>query len=158
MILRLPDVASHGPVQEAGAPGPDTQQPDAAAAGEAQNPDSPGQIILVVDDNEAVLAAFCEMIESLGYRAICANDGFQALSLFDQHREIACVLTDEQMPRMGGVDLCRRLRDRAPQLPLVMIAGRRIDHPDLPPNTTTLVKPVFVEQLEALLGGLLGRG
>lgn len=64
--------------------------------------------ILVVDDEPEVLELYTEVLELMHHRVLRAQDGREALELaHERHPDL--VVTDWQMPRMSGVELCRRL-------------------------------------------------
>lgn len=83
--------------------------------------------ILTVDDDELVRATTVEMLEDLGYAVIPARSGEEALSLLE-NQCVDLVITDHAMPRMTGMQLAMRLRERYPGLPVVMATG----YADLP--------------------------
>lgn len=88
-------------------------------------PGAPGTgTILLVDDDEGLLHATREMIEMLGHTVLVANDGFEALEVFERHPgEIQCVITDLTMPRMDGWATLGALRQRRPDLPVILASG-----------------------------------
>lgn len=64
--------------------------------------------ILVVDDEPEVLELYTEVLELMDHRVLRAHDGREALEIaHERHPDL--VVTDWQMPRMSGVELCRRL-------------------------------------------------
>ncbi|HKZ54289.1 MAG TPA: ATP-binding protein [Anaerolineales bacterium] len=82
------------------------------------------ELVLVVEDDLATRRALCEILESLNYRVLSAEDGRQALALFDgQDRSIDLVLSDLVMPEMGGADLYKALRLRSPSVKMVVMTG-----------------------------------
>lgn len=83
-----------------------------------------GETVLVVEDNDATRRAMQEGLEQLNYRVVEAENGRDALELYQRHRsEIALVLTDLVMPEMGGQALAKALRERDPSLPVVVVTG-----------------------------------
>ncbi|MDB6093625.1 MAG: multi-sensor hybrid histidine kinase [Verrucomicrobia bacterium] len=83
-----------------------------------------GELILVVDDEEPILAATRLMLEHYGYRVETAGNGAEALAAFVANREaIKVVITDVMMPVMGGVTLIRALRALAPKLKVLATSG-----------------------------------
>lgn len=82
------------------------------------------QLILVVDDEAAVRRAVQDTLTRHGYRALTAEHGEEALSLFMQHRaEVRAVVTDMMMPVMDGPELTRRLRQLDERLPILGMSG-----------------------------------
>ena len=65
--------------------------------------------VLIVDDDPAMVRVISRFVEAEGYCVTCATDGVEALSLLHD-RHFHFVLSDLDMPRMGGVELCENLR------------------------------------------------
>ncbi len=91
--------------------------PQAAHRGE-------GQTVLVAEDEEMVRELMERMLGRLGYRAILARNGAEALRIFQDHAdEIFAVVADMLMPRMSGLELFRRLHEIRPTLPVILTTG-----------------------------------
>ncbi|GAB4551568.1 MAG: hypothetical protein OHK0023_18650 [Anaerolineae bacterium] len=68
-------------------------------------------LILVVEDDLHIRQAVCDLLESLGYQVLSAQNGRHALDTYgDQLEKIDLVLTDVVMPEMGGWDLFQHLQ------------------------------------------------
>ncbi len=94
------------------------------AASTATMPRGEGQLVLVVDDEAAVRTITRRTLERVGYRAIAAANGAEALSLFAAHRDdIALVLTDLMMPVMDGATLIEMLVRTDPKIRIVAVSG-----------------------------------
>lgn len=78
--------------------------------------------ILVVDDKQSFRFMIKGYLEDAGYRATAAAGGMEALTELEQG-PFDLVLSDMVMPEMDGVDLLRRVRDRYPQLPFVLVTA-----------------------------------
>jgi hypothetical protein len=95
------------------------------------------ELILVVDDEESVLAVSRTLLQRRGYRVLAASSGAEALALFRPHaHEVALVITDLMMPGMDGTDLVPRLRELAPGLRVIGVSG--INHDARLPEFTRL--------------------
>jgi PAS domain S-box-containing protein len=82
------------------------------------------QTVLVVDDEEMVRELCLDMVRRCGYRAIAAEDGEQAIALFQRHaEEVACVLLDLTMPRLDGLATFEQLKRIRPDLPVIICSG-----------------------------------
>lgn len=68
--------------------------------------------VLVADDDDAAREALVGAVESLGHRCRAARDGLEAWELH-RHRRADVILSDWKMPRMDGLELCRRTRASA---------------------------------------------
>lgn len=80
--------------------------------------------IIVAEDNIVQLTYQTRLIESLGYRAIPAQDGHQALALL-RSTGAEIVLSDYRMPRMNGIELTRAIRQmpQDPYVHVILITG-----------------------------------
>jgi CheY-like chemotaxis protein len=80
--------------------------------------------VLVVDDEPLVRAFAEEGLKGLGYQVYVAENGRQALEIYEQSRgKIDCVLLDLIMPEVGGLETYRRLRNLDPQVRVVFASG-----------------------------------
>lgn len=61
-------------------------------------------------------------LTSAGYRVITAQNGTEALALLDQEGP-DLVLTDLLLPGLHGFDLCKRIKERHPSIPVIMMTG-----------------------------------
>ena len=85
--------------------------------------------VLVVDDERFFLTILGDFItERLGMRPLLVQDGTAALSLLEAE-PVDLVLLDIIMPRMDGLEVLRRIKDRRPSLPVIMVtATSSIEH------------------------------
>lgn len=70
--------------------------------------------VLVVDDDYISRTAISRTLEKGGYQVTTANDGQMALELFNQHN-FQMIVTDWEMPRISGIELCRSIRTLSPR-------------------------------------------
>ena len=83
-----------------------------------------GGVILLVEDDPTVRALEKRVLERAGYQILEAVNGRRALELVEQHQgSIDVVLSDVVMPELGGVELERRLRERFPNLRVILTSG-----------------------------------
>ncbi len=80
------------------------------------------QTILVVEDDDALRDALRETLRAAGYGVCEASNGKQALAMCERLRP-ALVLTDIQMPEMGGLELLRASRQVLPEAPVVLMTA-----------------------------------
>ncbi|WP_312642727.1 response regulator transcription factor [Hydrogenoanaerobacterium sp.] len=69
------------------------------------------QRILIVDDDRAIAGLMSDALEDEGFETTVCGDGRAALALLEQTANIALILLDVMMPRMDGLEFCRRIRD-----------------------------------------------
>ncbi len=83
-----------------------------------------GELILVVDDEQAIRRVVQRTLERFGYQVITASNGVEALALYEQRgSEIAVVFTDMAMPEMDGPELIAELRVINPSVRIVGSSG-----------------------------------
>jgi two-component system, NtrC family, response regulator len=78
--------------------------------------------ILFVDDHEVLARLSCEILEMQGYRAVSAYNGEDALKKFDQE-DFDILVTDFRMQGMNGVELARKVHEKNPQVPVIIVTG-----------------------------------
>ena len=82
----------------------------------------PGELIFVVDDDDAVRASLRALLETAGHRTMQFESGADFLE-FPHAGLGACVLLDVKMPGLDGLEVQRRLNDRGAMLPVVIVTG-----------------------------------
>jgi CheY-like chemotaxis protein len=88
----------------------------------AQAPQTVSARILLVDDNKLGLVARKTVLEELGYRITTAAEGQEALEQFGRG-QFDLIITDYKMPKMNGLELINRVRERSADLPIILISG-----------------------------------
>ena len=78
--------------------------------------------ILVVDDEKSLRLTLKAFLKGVGYEVVCAEDGEEALNVFQQGG-IDVVLTDIILPRRNGTELLRVIRERASRVPVILMTG-----------------------------------
>jgi two-component system response regulator MprA len=125
----------------------------------AQN--EPVSTILVVDDEPAVREAIRRALELEGYSVELAADGVEAIERLEETPDPDAILLDVLMPRVDGIEVCRRLRLAGRRLPVLMLTARaevsdRVAGLDAGADDY-VVKPFALEELLARLRALLRR-
>jgi DNA-binding response OmpR family regulator len=84
--------------------------------------------ILVAEDDNHIRQGLVDTLESEGYRVTAAADGRMAADLLQKTR-FALVLLDIMMPEKSGYDLCRDIRSKDMETPIIMLTakGEEID-------------------------------
>jgi two-component system response regulator MprA len=119
-----------------------------------------GERILVVDDEPSVRQAVSEALRFSGYEVATAGDGAAAISVVHGGPVDAMVL-DLVMPRVGGLEVCQRLRAEGDRVPILVLTARdsvrdRVAGLDAGADDY-LVKPFALDELLARLRALLRR-
>ena len=112
--------------------------------------------LLIVDDEPTVRDVLRLQIERLGYRSAAVGNGQLAIDYVHMHGDaVRAVVLDQTMPVMGGAEAYRRLREIAPQLPIIMTTGygeenllELIAHDQ---HAAVLAKPYALGRLRELL-------
>jgi two-component system, OmpR family, response regulator CpxR len=82
----------------------------------------PKKTILCVDDNEQALAVRKFLLETRGYRVMTAASAHDAIEIF-RNGGIDLVLGDLIMPQMDGNEMVHRMKEIAPEIPMVLLSG-----------------------------------
>jgi two-component system cell cycle sensor histidine kinase/response regulator CckA len=83
-----------------------------------------GEQVLIVDDESIIRSSLERLLGGANYRTLVAADGAAALELLQQHgSSLHLVITDMMMPVMDGCEFLQRLRQIAPQLPVLVMSG-----------------------------------
>lgn len=78
---------------------------------------------LIVEDDPHIRRGIVEVLASEGYEAVEAADGAVALALFDSRRpDFVCL--DIMMPGLSGYDVCREIRRRDVQIPILFVSAK----------------------------------
>jgi len=111
-----------------------------------------GECILYVDDDASVLTVGCEVLRSLGYKVLSADDGLMAAELFRAHAdEIDLVLMDVVMPVLDGWQTAEQILKLRPETRGMFATG--YDHAEIlqgqqrPAGSDVLIKPYSVVDL-----------
>jgi len=86
-----------------------------------------GELILVVDDEEAIRLVADRILRDHNYRVLMASNGLEGRTLFEAHeRELALVITDMMMPVMDGAALIQSIRARNLDLKIIAASGLHV--------------------------------
>src|ERR1700760_1968715 len=118
--------------------------------------------ILVVEDEEALAQLLHYNLDKEGYRVAIANDGEEAMIQADEETPDLVVL-DWMLPRLSGIEVCRRLRSgrKTRNVPIIMLTARG-EETDRVRGLDTgaddyVVKPVSMSELAARVRAVLRR-
>lgn len=79
--------------------------------------------VLIVEDEPKIAELLKKYLENTGYKTHWIADG-NAASTWLQHNQVELVLLDLMLPGKDGLDICKELRQRAPQPPIIMLTAR----------------------------------
>jgi CheY-like chemotaxis protein len=131
-----------------------------ADAGDNPPPRGHGERVLVVDDEESVLAVTSEVLARLGYSPCAFSDGRAALAEFESRPgQFGAVITDEVMPELTGTELAQLIHRCRANLPVVLVSGyvdsTMAERAAAAGVTEILNKPVRSQELAAALARAL---
>jgi PAS domain S-box-containing protein len=117
------------------------------------------EVVLVVEDDAAVLGIAAGFLERLGYTTVCAGDGRTALGALQSHREVALLFTDLSLPDMDGIALAHAAREARPDIRVLYttgyMSGTAMDRMPVIERAAVLAKPYRREDLALRVRALL---
>ena len=122
--------------------------------------EEPRTVILVADDAALIRNLVTLLLQQEGYFVLSAADGCEALELSrDYPGSIDLVITDVQIPRLCGTDLCARLLKERPGIKVLLMSGADMrEIVDQNVNLPFLPKPFDGETLKARVRAILEAG
>ncbi len=82
------------------------------------------EMILIVEDEELLRELLKSVLEERGYHVLTAGDGVEGLEVYKQHvKEIALVLSDMGLPRLGGWEMFQKMREIHPGVAAILASG-----------------------------------
>jgi CheY-like chemotaxis protein len=110
-----------------------------------------GEQILVVDDEESILAITRAALQNFGYQVFIAGNGVEAVTIFSKNPDsIKLVISDLAMPLMGGRETIEELRKIRPGLKVIIASGTERELEEVLPQVKTdgvIHKPFTNEKL-----------
>jgi len=118
-------------------------------------------LILIVDDEDSILLGIEENLLYVGYDVIKASDGPGALETALQ--EVPdLILLDIMLPGLSGFEVCRQLREKGMQMPIIMLTARGDEFDKLHGfemgADDYVTKPFSIDELLARIKAVLARG
>lgn len=114
--------------------------------------------LLIVEDSQDVRNVIAEVVSLFGYDVSVAGDGLEAWQkLVSSSYDL--IITDLGMPKMGGEDLVKKMRQSGIDTPVILIAGVHIQkekyNDDILANCRFVRKPFTIEDIEQAISGYL---
>ena len=114
-------------------------------------------VILVCDDDLAVLTFVCKALRARGYQVLSTTSGRRAITMLNENEEIDLLLVDYTMPEMNGEAVIREVNASHPWVPILLMTGNADPEAiqiDLP-GVAMLLKPFNQEELRDRISSLL---
>ena len=116
--------------------------------------------ILLVEDESSLARTLCDLFRNLGYSVEVRSDGAQALEA-GSNEAFDLILLDVMLPSMNGFDVCRNLRQRGVDTPVLMLTARSEVADKIVGFKTGaddyVTKPFDTDELQARMEALLRR-
>lgn len=117
--------------------------------------------ILVVEDDEFIVYALTDILTSQNYAVEVATDGKAAWDLIETY-DYDLILLDVVLPKLDGISLCRKIRSKGLQMPILLLTGIDSSHDKAialdAGADDYVVKPFDLEEFVARIRALLRRG
>jgi len=114
------------------------------------------ETILIVDDEESIVKMTQRMVEQLGYSAEGRTHPQDALQLFQENPDhFDLIISDMTMPEMTGITLAQKIKNIAPDIPVIICTGHNPNPDDENAEKTTIsayiTKPILMHDLAKTL-------
>lgn len=119
-----------------------------------------GKVCVAADDSEVNLGLLKHLLESMGGKVLLAENGQQALDLFDEHF-VDIVFIDIHMPVMNGLEATRHIRERrgTQHIPIIALTADGVEKNRREMERSGidryLIKPISETMLQRIVGELL---
>ena len=126
-------------------------------------PDGPRPVVLVAEDEESVRSMIAMVLRAAGFEPVLCVDGLDAAEQIESGVRVDAVLMDLRMPRLGGLELVARLRQRpeSESLPVVAMSAYNDEVQERAARAAGadafLAKPFTIAELSRTLHGVLAR-
>lgn len=81
-------------------------------------------MVLLIDDEAVIREIGCEMVESLGWPCITAENGEQGIQLYEENKEnIRLVILDVELPDISGEKVYETLKQKKPDIKVLLSSG-----------------------------------
>ncbi|HUU42016.1 MAG TPA: response regulator [Desulfatiglandales bacterium] len=113
--------------------------------------------ILIADDVRAIRILLAAALRSCGYEIDIAENGIEALSLIE-NKQYDLIITDYIMPEMDGLELTRRVKEKYPSIPILILTAEGFKDDFLRSGATAcVVKPFDINELKKIIQDLLDK-
>ncbi len=118
--------------------------------------------LLYVEDNQDSREVTAMMLEDFFKDVILAVDGEDGFNKFMENKDIDFVLTDINMPKLNGIELCRKIRETDRNVPIVILSAHNeqnyYEESKSIGANGYLLKPIDIEQLADMIYSVIKDG
>ena len=119
------------------------------------------QKLLIIEDNQEILAGLYNFLTKRKYQVATASDGLEGLKMFETEKQgYDLVITDLVMPNISGIGVISILKEKCPDTPVIAITGMG-EHPEslaIEANADVVIeKPFDLAELESHITDLLAK-
>ncbi len=82
--------------------------------------------ILIADDEQLIRKLIGDCLKKEGHEVLEADNGEEALNIFEKNKDIALAMLDIMMPEIDGWEVCRRIREKS-DMPIMLVSARSQD-------------------------------
>lgn len=82
--------------------------------------------ILIADDEQLIRKLISDCLKKEGHEVFEAENGEEALNIFEENKDIALAMLDIMMPEIDGWEVCRRIREKS-DMPIMLVSARSQD-------------------------------
>jgi PAS domain S-box-containing protein len=137
-------------------------RPEAAATEvPVEAPRGAGEAVLVIEDDEIVRRLVVEVLTELGYAAIEARNGDEAISILKSTQSLDLMISDVGLPGLNGRQIASIAREHRPALQILFMTGYAADAMDRPnflgPGMDMILKPFSMDAIAVRIRRILGR-
>lgn len=115
--------------------------------------------VLIVDDQESMREMLSDLLDMMGHKAEAVEGGSQALEHLAE-KTVDLVITDLNMPEMDGMELMKRIKEKTPDLPVIVITGYGTFHTEKQVLSNGadgyIPKPCTINRVQATVNAALG--
>jgi len=115
--------------------------------------------LLIIDDNQEILAGLKTYLSKKKYEVITALDGLEGLKIIESSPEFFdLIITDVVMPNISGVGIISIIKQKQPDIPVIAITGMGEEPEKLAREANAdviLVKPFDLKELKGWISNLL---
>ncbi|HEV2673793.1 MAG TPA: PAS domain-containing protein [Aliidongia sp.] len=126
-----------------------------------ESPRGDGETVLVIEDDEIVRELVIEVLDELGYAAVEARNGDEAIAILKSSQSLDLMVSDAGLPGLNGRQIASIAREHRPGLQILFMTGYAADAVDRPnflgPGMDLILKPFSVDAIAVRIRSIIER-